>query len=89
MHGYESERYLIVVEIFSLNGRRDLASRLYSALNLPFKQFTRARPGSDMVVEKEATMPCGAGIKGGWLTPWTTRSADICMLRRFLKKVDM
>ena len=51
------------VERFSLNGRRDSESRLYNALNLPFKRLPKGRPGSDMVVRKEGTMLCSA--KGG------------------------
>ena len=53
-------------ERFSLNGRRDSESRWYNALNLPFKRLPRGRPGSDMVVQKEATMLCG--VKFWWLT---------------------
>ena len=50
------------VERFSLNGR-DSESRLYNALNLPFKRLPKGRPGLDMAVRKEATMLCSA--KGG------------------------
>ena len=51
------------VERFSLNGQRGSESRLYNALNLPFKRLPRGGLGSDMVVQKEATILCGA--KGG------------------------
>ena len=75
MHNMEVDPNLEPVERFSLNGRRDSENRSYNDLNLPFKRLPRGRPGSDMVVQKEAMMLCG--VKGGHQLLLTTRSADV------------